>query len=48
MAKKLKEEGIEALKDFKIQIGYPIRMALAERVSSTPVAPFKLYPVEVP
>ena len=34
VARKLKEEGINALKDFKIQVGYPIRMALAERVSS--------------
>ncbi len=34
VAKKLKEGGISALEDFKIQVGYPIRMALAERVSS--------------
>ncbi len=34
VAKKLLEEGVKALEDFKIQVGYPIRMALAERVSS--------------
>ncbi len=34
VAKRLKEGGLEAIKEFKIQLGYPIRMALAERVSS--------------
>lgn len=34
VAKTLKEGGLESLKDFKIRVGYPIRMALAERVSS--------------
>ncbi len=34
VAKRLKEGGPEAIKEFKIQLGYPIRMALAERVSS--------------
>ncbi len=34
VAKRLKEGGLEAMKEFKIQVGYPVRMALAERVSS--------------
>lgn len=34
VAKRLKEGGLSALEHFKIQVGYPIRMALAERVSS--------------
>lgn len=34
VAIKLKEGGIDAIKEFKVQIGYPIRMALAERVAS--------------
>lgn len=34
VARKLKEGGVSALEGFKIQVGYPIRMALAERVSS--------------
>ncbi|MFN4319900.1 MAG: ATP-dependent DNA ligase [Aquificaceae bacterium] len=34
VAKRLKEGGRSSLEDFKIQVGYPIRMALAERVSS--------------
>ncbi len=34
VAKRLKEGGLDAIKEFKIQISYPIRMALAERVSS--------------
>ncbi len=32
VAKTLKEKGIEGLKDFSIRVGYPVRMALAERV----------------
>ncbi len=34
VAKRLKEGGLDAIREFKIQVGYPIRMALAERVSS--------------
>ncbi len=34
VAKELLEKGIKALEEFKIRVGYPIRMALAERVSS--------------
>jgi len=34
VAKVLVQEGIEGVKNFKVQVGYPIRMALAERVVS--------------
>ncbi len=34
VAKRLKQGGLDAIREFKIQVGYPIRMALAERVSS--------------
>jgi DNA ligase-1 len=34
VAKSLKEGGMEALKSFGVKVGYPIRMALAERVAS--------------
>lgn len=34
VAKRLREGGIKALEEFKVQVGFPIRMALAERVSS--------------
>lgn len=34
VAKRLREGGIKALEGFKVQVGFPIRMALAERVSS--------------
>ncbi|MCS6957939.1 MAG: ATP-dependent DNA ligase [Aquificaceae bacterium] len=34
VAKRLKEGGIKALEEFRVQLGYPIRMALAERVAS--------------
>ncbi|MFN7064593.1 MAG: ATP-dependent DNA ligase [Aquificaceae bacterium] len=34
VAKRLKEEGISALKEFRVQVGYPIRMAMAERVAN--------------
>lgn len=35
IAKTLLEKGIEGVKKFKIQVGYPIRMALCERLSSS-------------
>jgi DNA ligase-1 len=35
VAKTLLEKGIEGVKKFKIQVGYPIRMALCERLSSS-------------
>ncbi len=35
VAKALLENGIEGVKKFKIQVGYPIRMALCERLSSS-------------
>ncbi len=34
VAEKLLLEGIDSIKNFSIQVGYPVRMALAERVSS--------------
>ncbi|MEJ5339461.1 MAG: ATP-dependent DNA ligase [Aquificaceae bacterium] len=34
VAKRLKEGGLEALREFRVHLGYPIRMALAERVTS--------------
>lgn len=34
VAKRLREGGSQALESFRVQVGYPIRMALAERVSS--------------
>ena len=34
VAKTLKEKGIEAIREFRVQVGYPIRMALCERLSS--------------
>ncbi len=34
VAKRFKEGGPSALKEFKVQVGFPIRMALAERVAS--------------
>ncbi|MCS7170692.1 MAG: ATP-dependent DNA ligase [Aquificaceae bacterium] len=34
VARRLKEGGVGALEEFKVQVGYPIRMALAERVVS--------------
>lgn len=34
VARRIKEGGAKALEDFRVQVGYPIRMALAERVSS--------------
>lgn len=34
VARTLLEQGIEGVKSFKIKVGYPIRMALAERVAS--------------
>ncbi|MGB9873598.1 MAG: ATP-dependent DNA ligase, partial [Hydrogenobacter sp.] len=34
VAKVLVQKGIEGVRNFKVQVGYPIRMALAERVAS--------------
>lgn len=34
LAKTLKKEGLEAVKKFAVRMGYPIRMALCERLSS--------------
>jgi DNA ligase-1 len=34
VAKMLAEKGIEGVRNFRVQVGYPIRMALAERVAS--------------
>jgi DNA ligase-1 len=35
VAKTLREKGIEGVKKFRVQVGYPIRMALCERLSSS-------------
>ena len=35
VARTLREKGLEAIRDFGIQVGYPIRMALCERLSSS-------------
>jgi DNA ligase-1 len=35
IAKTLKEKGIESLRKFRVQVGYPIRMALCERLPSS-------------
>ena len=35
VAKIFKDEGIEAIRGFKINVGYPVRMALCERASSS-------------
>jgi DNA ligase-1 len=34
VAKMLAQKGIEGVRNFRVQVGYPIRMALAERVAS--------------
>jgi len=34
IAKTLKEDGIEAIRKFRVRVGYPIRMALCERLPS--------------
>ncbi|KKK56497.1 hypothetical protein LCGC14_3063930 [marine sediment metagenome] len=34
IAKTFKESGLDAIRDFKINVAYPIRMALCERLSS--------------
>jgi len=35
VARTLKEKGLEGIREFKVHVGYPIRMALCERVSSS-------------